>query len=161
MALPRNIKLTSDNRARLGSQLLRLANRYDRALSERLSRWRLAPSHYELLKILYSAPDYSLTHSQLAEAMGVTLPSITLAVKKLGALRMVGSQRGTDRRSRVLTLTVKGAEMLGVLFDEYEAFAQALFSSITDAGAGTIEKSILRLLSRLTELQDQRRASAA
>ena len=38
MALPRNFKLTADHRARLGSQLLRLAKRYERAFTERLAR---------------------------------------------------------------------------------------------------------------------------
>jgi DNA-binding MarR family transcriptional regulator len=161
MALPRNLRLTADNRTRVGSQLLRLANRYDRALSERLSRWRLSPSHYELLKLLYTAPDYSLTHTQLADATGVTLPSITLAVKKLGAMRLVGSQRGEDRRSRIATLSVKGAETLALLYDQYEQFAELLFTSVGDAGSKGLEKAIQRLLSRLSELEDQRQALAA
>jgi DNA-binding MarR family transcriptional regulator len=161
MPLPRKLKLDSDYRARLGGQLIRLANRYDRALSERLADWRLSPTHYEMLKLLYSSPDYSRSHSQLAEAMGVTLPSITLAVKKLGALRMLGSQRGADRRCRIVTLTVKGAETLALLFDRYEQFAGALFAAVSDDSAHTIDKAIQRLLSRLTELEDQRQALAA
>ncbi len=158
MALPRNLKLSGD---RIGSQLLRLANRYDRALSERLAPWRLSPSHYEMLKLLYAAPDYSLTHSQLAHATGVTLPSITLAVKKLGAMRMVGSQRGEDRRSRVATLTVKGAETLAALYDRHEQFSEALFSQLGGKGADAVQQAIQRLLSRLSEIEDERHSLAA
>lgn len=161
MPLPRNLRLNNDVRSRLGGQLLRLAHRYDRALSERLARWHLAPTHYELLKLLYAAPDYSLTHSQVAQAMGITLPSVTLAARKLGALRLVGAQRGNDRRCRVLTLTVKGAEMLGQLYDAHEYFSEALFSSIPDAGTAQLDRAIQRLLARLTELEELKVPAAA
>jgi len=161
MALPRNFKLSADQRARLGSQLLRLAKRYDRALTERLARWRLAPTHYEILKVLYAAPDYSLTHSQLAAAMGVTLPSITLAVRKLGALKLLGNQRGQDRRSRIVSLSVKGAELLAQLYESYEAFAEDLFTSIPDKSAEHLQAAIQSLLSRLSAMEETRHASAA
>lgn len=161
MALPRNFKLTADRRARLGTQLLRLAKRYDRALTERLSRWKLSPTHYEILKVLYAAPDYSLTHSQLADAMGVTLPSITLAVRKLSSLKLIGHQRAEDRRTRIVSLSIKGAELLSVLYESYEAFAADLFAAIPDKSADQLERSIAKLLSRLTALEDQREAKAA
>jgi DNA-binding MarR family transcriptional regulator len=161
MALPRNFKLTADKRARLGSQLLRLAKRYDRALNERLARWQLAPTHYEILKLLYAAPDYSLTHSQIADAMGVTLPSITLAVRKLGALKLLGNQRGEDRRSRIVSLSVKGAELLSVLYESYESFAEDLFTALPDKQADQLEASISALLSRLSAMEEARLASAA
>jgi DNA-binding MarR family transcriptional regulator len=161
MALPRNFKLSADKRTRLGSQLLRLAKRYERALAERLSRWKLSTTHYEILKVLYAATDYALTHTQLAEATGITLPSITLAVKKLGALKLVGQQRGEDRRSRIVSLSVKGAETLSVLYETYEGFAEDLFSAIPERTAGQVEKAITRLLSRLTALEESEHASAA
>ena len=161
MALPRNFKLTADKRARLGSQLLRLAKRYERAFTERLARWHLAPTHYEILKLLYAAPDYSLTHSQIAQAMGVTLPSITLAVRKLGALKLLGNQRGEDRRSRIVTLSVKGAETLSVLYETYESFAEDLFTAVSDKSADQLEASIAALLSRLSAMEESRIASAA
>lgn len=161
MALPRNFKLTADKRTRLGSQLLRLAKRYERALTERLARWKLSPTHYEILKVLYAAPDYSLTHTQLADAMGITLPSITLAVKKLSALRLVGHQRGEDRRSRIVSLSVKGAETLSILYETYEGFAEDLFSVIPNASAESVQKTIAKLLSRLSALEESRQASAA
>jgi len=161
MPLPRNLKLDADGRTRLGGQLLRLAKRYDRELSERLSRWNLAPTHYEILKLLYAAPDYAMTHSRIADSLGVTLPSVTLAVRKLGALKMIGSQRGTDRRERVITLSVKGAETLAILYEQYESFAEDLFTAIDDKKAASLERAITRLLSRLTELQDRVATSAS
>lgn len=161
MPLPRSFKLNADKRTRLGLQLMRLAKRYDRALSERLSKWRLSPTHYEILKVLYAAPDYSMTHSQLAHAMGVTLPSITLAVKKLGALKLVGHHRGEDRRARIVSLSVKGAEQLSVLYEEFEGFAADLFTAIPDKSAANVEKSVTRLLSRLTAMEEKTKASAA
>lgn len=161
MAMPRNFKLTADKRARLGTQLLRLAKRYDRALNDRLSRWQLSTTHYEILKVLYAAPDYSLTHSQLAAAMGVTLPSITLAVRKLGAMRLIGAQRGTDRRSRIVTLSVKGAELLSMLYEACEGFAEDLFAAIPDKAAADVEAAITRLLSRLSSMEEARLALAA
>lgn len=153
MALPRSFTLDADKRARLGTQFLRLARRYDRALNERLAPFHLAPTHYEILKLLYAAPEYSRTHSELAAAMGVTLPSITLAVHKLGALKLIGEQRGEDRRRRVVSLTVKGAEFLGPLYDAHERFAEALFSAIPEKSAHAVEGAIEALLVRLTALE--------
>ncbi|MCA8913955.1 MAG: hypothetical protein KDB90_00985 [Planctomycetes bacterium] len=161
MPLPRNFKLDADKRARLGTQLLRLAKRYERALTDRLARWNLAPTHYEILKVLYAAPDYAMTHSQLGAAMGVTLPSITLAVRKLGTLKLVGAQRGQDKRSRIVSLSVKGAELLSMLYETYEAFAEDLFTAIPDRSAKAMEDSIGLLLSRLTAMEEARTASAA
>lgn len=161
MPLPRNFKLDADKRTRLGLQLMRLAKRYDRALSDRLAKWKLSPTHYEILKILYAADDYAMTHSQLAKAMGVTPPSITLAVRKLGALRLIGHQRGEDRRSRIVSLSIKGAETLSILYEEFEGFAEDLFTSISDKSATSLETSVKKLLSRLTAMEETRQASAA
>lgn len=154
MPLPRNFKLDADGRARLGSQLVRLAHRYDRALAERLARFKLAPSHYEILKLLYAAPDYSLSHSQLAAAMGITLPSITLAVRKLGAMRLLGQQRAADRRTRLVSLSVKGAEFLAPLYDEVESFATELFGALPEKQAAQVNTAIQALLARLSALED-------
>ncbi len=154
MALPRTLKLDADSKSRLGTQLIRLSHRYERALAERLSRWGLAPTHYELLKLLYAAPDYSATHSAIARAMGVTLPSVTLAVRKLGGLKLIGGQRGTDRRQRVVSLSVKGAEFLAQLFDAHEGFTVELFDALNDHGAAALEKNIQRLLARLSAMED-------
>jgi DNA-binding MarR family transcriptional regulator len=151
--LPRHFKLDADGRARLGSQLIRLAHRYDRALAERLARFKLSPTHYEILKLLYAAPDYSLSHSQLADAMGVTLPSITLAVRKLGVMRLIGQQRAQDRRRRLVSLTVKGAEFLAPLYDTVEQFAADLFGAVPDKQAGQVGATIAALLARLSALE--------
>ncbi len=158
MGLPRAFKLKTEGQARLGSQLLRLAHRFDRALTERLARFKLAPTHYEILKTLYAAPDYSLGHTQLATAMGITLPSITLAVRKLGAMRLIGQQRGTDRRRRVVSLTVKGAEFLAPLYDTTEEFATALFSALPEKSARQVEAAIQAVLARLSAMQDKQPA---
>lgn len=154
MAMPRSFKMDADQRARLGTQMLRLAHRYDRALNEKLARFSLAPTHYEILKLLYAAPDYTLSHSQLADAMGVTLPSITLAVRKLGAMRLIGQQRADDRRRRLVSLSVKGAEFLGPLYDATESFAGALFGALPEKGAGQVEAAVHTLLARLSAMQD-------
>lgn len=154
MAIPQVPKLDSDSRERLGTQMLRLAHRYDRALGERLARFGLAPTHYGLLRQLYAAPDYTLSHSELAQALGLTLPSITLAVRKLSAMRLIGAQRAEDRRRRLVSLSVKGAEFLAPLYDTTEAFASQLFSALPDKGARHVEGAVRALLTRLGAMQE-------
>lgn len=161
MRLAGNLKLQSDNRVRLGGQLLRLAHRYDRALNSRLAPSGLAPTHFETLKLLYSAPDYSQRHSELARALGITLPSITVAIQKLSRAGLVGQRRGDDARQRIATLTVKGAEILGALFDKSEAFGAELFTSIGEKEARAVERAIVALLARLSALEDTRPAAVA
>ncbi|MBP9891130.1 MAG: hypothetical protein KBG84_04435 [Planctomycetes bacterium] len=154
MPLPRNFTLSTDEKSRLGAQLLRLAKRYDRALEERLSPWHLGPTHYEILKLLYAAQDYSLRHGQLAEALGITLPSITVAVRKLTGLGLMGQRRGIDRRERIATLSVKGAEMLSTLYESNEGFADSVFSSVDDKDAKGLARVLTSLLARLSALGD-------
>ena len=154
MPLPRNFALNTHEKARLGAQLLRLAKRYDRALEERLAPWHLGPTHYEILKLLYAAPDYSLRHGQLAEALGITLPSITVAVRKLTGLGLMGQRRGLDRRERFATLSVKGAEMLSQLYESNEGFAESVFSSVDDKDARGLARVLTSLLARLSALGD-------
>ena len=154
MPLPRNFTLNTQEKTRLGSQLLRLAKRYDRALEERLAPWHLGPTHYEILKLLYAAPDYSLRHGQLAAALGITLPSITVAVRKLTGLGLMGQRRGIDRRERIATLSVKGAEMLSTLYESNEGFAESVFSSVDDKDAKGLARVLTSLLARLSALGD-------
>lgn len=158
MPLPRAITTDRNDRSRLGLQLLRLAHRYDRALCGRLARFGLSPTHYEILKLLYAAPDYSLSHSQLAQATGITLPSITLAVRKLCAMRMIGQQRAEDRRCRIVTLSVKGAEFLAPLYDTTESFSGELFGALPGKGAVQMETAIRSLLAQLSAMQDKHAA---
>lgn len=152
MPLPRNFTLNAPEKARLGSQLLRLAKRYDRALEERLAPWHLGPTHYEILKLLYAAPDYSLRHGQLAQALGITLPSITVAIRKLTGLGLIGQRRGIDRRERIATLSVKGAEILSHLYESNEGFAESVFSSVDDKEARGLARALTTLLARLSAL---------
>ncbi|MDC1142229.1 MarR family transcriptional regulator [Planctomycetota bacterium] len=160
MPLPKNFKLDADKRARLGGQLLRLAHRYDRALADRLKRWNLSPTHYEILKLLYAAEDYSMRHKEIAQALGVTLPSVTLAIRKLGSMKLIGRQKGEDKRERIVSLTVKGAEYLGDLYDTHEGFAEDLFTAISDKSSKNLQASIGKLLTRLTVLEDSEKAKA-
>ncbi|MCC6150830.1 MAG: MarR family transcriptional regulator [Planctomycetes bacterium] len=155
MPLPRNFSLSTDEKSRLGTQLLRLAKRYDRALEGRLAPWHLGPTHYEILKVLYSAPDYSLRHSQLGAALGITLPSVTVAIRKLTALGLIGQRRGIDRRERIASLSVKGAEMLSHLYESNEGFAESVFSSVDDKDAKGLQRVLTTLLARLSALEDR------
>ncbi len=160
MPLPTKIHHQSDDRVRLGSQLLRLAHRYDRALQCRIAPSGLAPTHFEILKLLYAAPDYSLQHGELARLLGVTLPSVTVAVRKLSGAGLVGQRRGDDRRRRIAALTVKGAEILGVLFDRCEDFAVQLFSALNEKDTRLIERAVGALLTRLSALDDKKQSLA-
>lgn len=155
MPLPRNFSLSADYKTRFGAQLLRLAKRYDRALEERLAPWHLGPTHYEILKLLYAAPDYSMRHTHLAEQLGITLPSVTVAVRKLCALGLIGQRRGHDRRERLASLSVKGAEMLSHLYESNEGFAESVFSCMDDKDARGLQRVLTTLLARLGALQDR------
>lgn len=154
MALPRNLKIDDTAKARVGARLIRLARQYERALSEKLAPWKLAPTHLEVLKFLYTAPDYSATHSQIADATGITLPSVTLAVRKLAALKLVGRDRGSDRRQRIVTLGVKGAEQLGMLYDITSDLSESVFGDLSDADARKLERIADKLLARFIALDE-------
>ncbi|MCC6574567.1 MAG: MarR family transcriptional regulator [Planctomycetes bacterium] len=161
MALPGKLRLQGDDRVRLGAQLLRLAHRYDRALELKLAPSGLAPTHFEVLKLLYAAPEYSLRHSELARALGITLPSVTVAIRKLSGAGLIGQRRGSDKRERIASLTVRGAEILATLFDASEDFALNLFGAIAEKEAKSVERGVQALLARLSALEDVRVSAAS
>jgi DNA-binding MarR family transcriptional regulator len=71
----------------------------------------LKPVEYTVLKLIHENPGGSLV--QLARALAVTAPHITMMVERLESRGWIArSQSPDDRRSQVLRTTVKGARLV-------------------------------------------------
>lgn len=87
----------------------------------------LRPVEYTLLSLINENPDGS--SAQLAQALAVTAPNITMWIDKLEGRGFVQRQRSeTDKRAQHLRLTPKGADLVvqatqRLLDGEREAFA--------------------------------------
>lgn len=89
--------------------------------------FELRPVEYTILSLINENPDGSA--AQLAQALAVTAPNITMWIDKLEGRGLVQRQRNeTDKRAQHLRLTDKGAKLVAkateqVLRGEGEAFA--------------------------------------
>ena len=91
----------------LGSRLKRLAERMQAGAARVIADAGLPiqPGQAPLLAALERGP---LTVGELVEAVGSSQPGITRAAGQLVALGLVCSERGTDQRTRTLSLTPAG-----------------------------------------------------
>jgi DNA-binding MarR family transcriptional regulator len=91
----------------LGSRLKRLAERFQGSAARIISDAGLSvqPGHMPLLTALERGP---MTVGQLVDMIGSSQPGITRSVGQLVALGLVASERGTDQRERLLSLTPAG-----------------------------------------------------
>lgn len=89
--------------------------------------FELRPVEYTILSLIHENPDGSST--QLAQALAVTAPNITMWIDKLESRGLVQRQRSeTDKRAQHLRLTDKGSKLVAsaterLLAGEHEAFA--------------------------------------
>src|SRR5437868_831833 len=89
--------------------------------------FELRPVEYTILSLINENPDGS--SAQLAQALAVTAPNITMWIDKLEGRGLVQRQRSeTDKRAQHLRLTEKGAQLVAgaterLLAGEREAFA--------------------------------------
>jgi DNA-binding MarR family transcriptional regulator len=89
--------------------------------------FELRPVEYTILSLIHENPDGSA--AQLAQALAVTAPNITMWLDKLEGRGLVQRNRSeTDKRAQRLRLTDKGATLVAqatekLLIGEREAFA--------------------------------------
>ncbi len=101
----------------------------------------LTPAQFQLLVQVYRRP--GLAQRQLVEDFGVTKGNVSQLVKRLeqaGLLTRVRAQ-GSDE----LTVTPRGAEILGRAVPAHEAFMSAQFAALSHEDLRTLHRLLLRL----------------
>ena len=93
--------------------------------------FELRPVEYTILSLINENPGGSA--AQLAQALAVTAPNITMWIDKLEGRELVQRQRSeTDKRAQHLRLTDKGAKLVALATEHLLAGERAAFAQLSD-----------------------------
>lgn len=131
-----------------------LHSRADRALrtvvATQLELFNLTMMQWLLLGVVGSGPKQGMSMTEIAEAMGVTLPQVTALMSDLAKMRLVKLKtQKTDRRSRRAQLTQKGVE----LFEKIEQKMAETKETWLDIVPADQQEAYLATLDKLTQPQ--------
>jgi DNA-binding MarR family transcriptional regulator len=106
----------------------------------------LRPVEYTILSLINENPNGSST--QLAQALAVTAPNITMWIDKLEGRGLVQRQRSeTDKRAQHLRLTDKGSALVASATERLLAGERQAFAHLSD-GERTILVELLHKVAR-------------
>lgn len=121
-----------------------------REINHRLARFDLDYQRWRVLAVLNEFPDCTMQF--LADTAGVDRTTLTHTVQLMIAEYLVTkTQRETDRRSVVLSLTSKGRRALRTILPAIVATNERCFAGFSDAEMSHFMDQLRRILSNLRE----------
>ncbi len=128
--------------------IARTAALLERQFSQLLRPHGIAPTQYNVLRILRGAGADGLCRHELGDRLVNAVPDVTRLLDRMADLKLIGRQRrDTDRRLVRTHLTAKGL----ALVDRLDAVVR---SSHTTRLAGIGRQKLERLLTTLAEIRD-------
>ncbi len=132
--------------------LLRTTTILHEALGHKLQQYGVSLAQYNLLVVLYSAPDRKLPMHAIGERMCVTKTNITKLVDGLERSGMVFRQPcPQDRRKVFASLSELGIELVKKVLPEQWMNAHYLMSSLKQDEVATLSYVLARLGNAITE----------
>jgi DNA-binding MarR family transcriptional regulator len=124
----------------------RLIRKLDSVFSPDLARIGLTPSQFSVLETLYHKGELCI--NELIEKTLTTSGNITVVIQNLTKAGLVLKQVShTDRRSRTLSLTEKGRELIAVYFPEHLELLDKTLTGLSKAE----KEQLISLARKLTE----------
>lgn len=139
--------LASVRLARLSAHLYR---GIEDAVNRRLKPHGLNYTAYNMLTMLYGAPDFTSTPSALSEATGEKRTNITRLCDDLLKSGLIVRQPGlSDRRQVIVQLSPSGRALIETLLPEMWASVERLYAVFDDAERATLTRLLMRQLGNL------------
>ena len=124
--------------------------------SATLAKHGLAEGRCSVLFLLFENQPEPLSHSQLADLLGVTKGSITGLVDSLEIEGLVKREdAGEDRRMRHISLTATGTALAEKAMSEKFNFIRGLMAGLTPAESETLVRLLLKVQERLPGYRDE------
>ncbi|MBC8161940.1 MAG: MarR family transcriptional regulator [Roseiflexaceae bacterium] len=122
---------------------------------QRLQALHLSMSHTRLMHVL--APDHSLPMKDLADALGLTPPSVTALTRRLVQNNMVQREAdASDSRVVLLSLTDEGRALLRDVYQQHLADMERLLHGLTseeqEQFLGLMERAVSALRESTTDV---------
>lgn len=126
--------------------VLQTASAIRQLLHERFHRNRMSEGRFTVLALLLSAPDWSMTPSELASASGVTRATMTGLLDGLEQTRLVERRASReDRRKITVHLTREGRERTLELAPDYFAVLCAVGGALPETRRTTLTDLLAHL----------------
>ncbi|WP_412471583.1 MarR family winged helix-turn-helix transcriptional regulator [Halobacteriovorax sp. RT-1-4] len=110
-------------------RMIRTTRILDKMISEEVSYFKLTKPQFDVLVILHLTDQESVTTTELAEELLVSKANITGIVKRLEAANLVKKAIDeNDTRSKKITLTEEGLELINKVLPRYFSMGQELVS---------------------------------
>lgn len=140
-------------RARVARLIAHIQRGMEQSASTRLKPFGLNYSAYNAVMMLYGAPDYSCSASELSDATGEKRTNITRISDELLAAGFIERHQALDdRRKVILRLTDKGRQTAEAAQPTMWASLEALYGGFTPAEM----QEFLRLLRKQLTHMDRR-----
>ncbi|POB15271.1 MULTISPECIES: MarR family winged helix-turn-helix transcriptional regulator [Pseudomonadati] len=110
-------------------RMIRTTRILDKMISEEVSHFKLTKPQFDVLVILHLTDQESVTTTELAEELLVSKANITGIVKRLEAANLVKKAIDeNDTRSKKITLTEEGLELINKVLPRYFSMGHELVS---------------------------------
>ena len=146
------------DKAAMLHQLLKLTNRLMAPFSTHLAhRYKISLNEFRLLMTIGTLGQ-TASHER-AEMTGVNVMSVSRAVATLERHGRIAVVRDpANRRRKWLTLTPEGERLYAIMRPQSEKVAHFLFSDMSDAEVGQLERIVERLIGTLEGVDEQGRS---
>ncbi len=105
---------------------------FDKLSNQLLTPYDLTGSQFKILMVLYHTPEGSVRQTDIEAKFSMTNPTVTGLVQKLEAKGLVRRlPHPDDRRSKVLVLTARAAELKDTLLSLADSLEQQMTANLT------------------------------
>ncbi|WP_419173168.1 MarR family winged helix-turn-helix transcriptional regulator [Halobacteriovorax sp.] len=130
------------------ARMVRTTRIIDKMISEEVSQYNLTKPQFDVLLVLKFCNQESVTTTELAEELMVSKANITGIVTRLEKAKLISKVVDeNDTRSKKITLTEPGLELIDRVMPRYFAMSDEIYSKFSDE-----EKQ--KLLSQLTFIEE-------
>lgn len=120
----------SDKNLRLWIEFSRLNLTIVREVFRDFQQFDLSPSQFAVIEALYHKGDLSV--GEVNKVILMTSGNLTVVVKNLEKQGLITIKAGVDRRRKILSLTLKGKEMMEKVFPMHLKRLDYLLNTYTD-----------------------------
>ncbi len=119
------------------------------------ARFGLTPAQFQLLTIVNRLGDPCLTQGRLARELYVSVPNITVMLRRLESAGLT-RRRGNpaDRREKFVSLTERGRALLRRIWQEHQAQLERVVAGLNDAERAELARLLHKMIAGQAEPAD-------
>lgn len=126
------------------ARMIRTTRILDKMVSEEVSQYKLTKPQFDVLLVMHFSAQESVTTTQLAEELMVSKANITGIVTRLVDSELISKVTDeNDTRSKKITLTSKGIELIDKIMPRYFEMGEELYSNFSEEERGKLLSQLI------------------